>query len=343
MFIPKAISYFKSIKNRPTYSAAIRPPPPGAQRALNVLFIASILALITSLPYFAPPDIFHQTQSRLKIPTNTLFVRLAALSSPPGTLSEYQTTLQQHIGSLESRLLYFTYGPDVMTYCKFCDPDDANSYFYFAIPSILAPHLLHIGILALCTSGLLAGPEGRKWRTPATMAGAGLAIMELGITSLYNYKENAMAERLTEIYPFFWKMRIYRSGAISAILAATGFLLYQSSTNRWFVEAPEPFRRVDMATARLGSARTKIGHLTWVRNAALRDKRLRAVHEDYWLQEADVLAEKLQDKEVMEGLSNAVNERFDMNLVTRDVDAAVNAVFRPFEERIDARLRMQDI
>lgn len=327
--LQRGYQYYRSVQNSSTnLHAQIVPPSREAQRSLTLLFLSAVAAFILSLPYFAPPEIFGLTNSRLQTPVQVLFARLSSLSSPPGSLSESQNTLREHLLSLESKLLYFTYGPSVISNCKFCNPDSPSIYFYYALPSILGPHLLHLGILALSTSGLFGGPKARKWRVHSTLAAIGLAAMEIWFTYSYNHQANAAATRLGEIYPFFWRMRVYRLAGFAFLSAVTGYLIFLTSTNRAFVEPPPTYMRVADAATKIDEARAMMRLNSALRNAVARDSRLREIDEGYWIEEERLQIEIAEDDDVRQAM-NTVGERMDMERITNEADNFAKIVVNP--------------
>lgn len=306
---------------------AIRPSPPDAQRALNLLTITVIVALINTLPYFAPLEIFSLTQSRLQIPTDVLSTRLSSLSTPPGTLSASHTSLLENLHSLESRLRYFQYGPSVMADCKFCKAEDPESYFLYAAPAILGPHILHSFVLLLCTSGYFAGLEARRFRTAAIYAAITFAAVELLLTRSYNHQTNALATRISEVYPFFWRWRVIRSVGFAAISTVFGFLLYLKSTHRNFVEPPPAYIAADNASQRLHGLRAKIGTLSILRNTINRDSGLRSLYNECWANESRVISEVMEDREVLESINRASELRLDQSKMEVNAAALIDTIF----------------
>jgi len=247
ILLPKAIAYYRSVRTAPLiHGIPIRPVPRNVSRALLILFITALAFFVNTLPFFSPENIFSRTASRLQIPTDVLFTRLLGLR--PTGLTPADELLRTKINSLESRLLYFQFGPDVIKDCQFCNAEDPNSYLYYALPGILAPHLFNLCVLALVTSGLFTGKEGGIWRTTATIAALAVGLVEVYMVSSYKHQGNARATRLEDIDTFFWKMRIYRGVALSALDGLLGYLLYLSSTNRAFLTPPSAAERVEAST-----------------------------------------------------------------------------------------------
>lgn len=330
ILLPKALAYYRSIRASPSiHGIPIRPIPPNVVRALTILFVASTVFLLKTLPFFASENIFTLTQSRLQIPTDVLFTRLSALR--PKGLTPSDTLLRGKLNSLDSRLLFFQFGPDVLTECTFCNADDPNSYLYYALPSILTPHIFNLVILALVTSGLFIGKEGSVWRTTATVGAASLAVLEIYFVASYHAQGNARATRLEDLDFFFWKMRIYRGIGLAALDAVIGWMLYLSSTNRAFVAPPSTPERIELSTRILETARAKMNATGILRNTIVRDEDLRGRNMQYWVREGQVMGSVMEERSVVEGVNNALESRIDMARISADAEGYVKGIFAPMQ------------
>lgn len=284
--------------------------PKPVYKSLNILFISALLALISTLPYFAPENIFTITQSRLQTPNDVLFTRLALARD--GDLTDDDSTLRPKIASLDSRLLYFTYGPDVLTHCPFCVSDEPMTYFYYALPSIVIPHILHTFALGLATSSAVAGNYGNRWRNLAAVVGLGLAASELWLFGSYDWKANARKLRAEEYVHWYWRMRIFRGVEIAIADSIFAGLLWLSSTNRMFVIPPSPAERTETAMKMLEQAKGKLNAVGIMRNVVSRDEGLRRKSEAYWRNEGQVMGEVMDEREVVESVRNALNARIQV-------------------------------
>jgi hypothetical protein len=321
MLLPKAISYYRSIRaGPPVTSKPIRPVPSNVNRALTILFTVSVIYLVSTFPFFSPENIFATTQSRLQIPTDVLFTRLASPIFRPHGLTDGDNALRQKFVSLDSRLLYFKFGPDVLSNCLFCNVEDPRSYLYYALPSVLVPHIFNLCVLGLVTSGLFVGNEGTVWRKTATYASIVVAGLDLYTVSTYDQQENARATRLEDVQTFFWRMRLYRGVGIAAMDALLGWVLYLSSTNRAFVTPLTTVERLESATRELEMVRSKMGAMGVMRNTIARDAELRTRAHNYWLEEGRIVAEAMDDKEVVEGVNNALSLRINISAITKDAE-----------------------
>ncbi|KAL3427681.1 hypothetical protein PVAG01_01190 [Phlyctema vagabunda] len=323
ILLPKAIAYYRSVRAAPTVQGvSIRPVPANVSRALGILFVTAIVFFIKTIPYFAPENIFALTQSRLQIPNDVLFTRLAALRSTGLTATDQ--ILRSKLHSLESRLLYFQYGPDVITGCQFCTAEDSKNYLFYAVPAILAPYLFNLCVLALATSGLFTGKEGAVWRRTATIAGGAIALIEVYLVSSYHHQANARATRLEDIDAFFWKMRVYRGLMIAAVDALLGWVLYLSSTNRAFVVPLSAPERLEATTKAVENIRRRLGALALLKNSVNRDPDLRHLNQDYWVREGVITSEAMAEREVVESVNNALRNRLDIQKLMAESSAHVN-------------------
>ncbi|KAI1136612.1 hypothetical protein F5Y05DRAFT_390338 [Hypoxylon sp. FL0543] len=331
MLLPKAVSYYRSARNAPAHAGiSIQPVPPKALRSLFILITTVLILLVRALPYFAPENIFARTQSRLHIPTDVLFNRLASLR-PGGALTPSDAVLKSKFVNLESRLLYLQFGPDVLAECPFCTSDDPGSYFYYAIPALLAPHLANLIIVSLATSDLVGGPHGPKWRTTAALVSGAGAALDLYLASSYNHQANARAPRLGDLDMFFWDARAYRLLALAGLDAALALLLYLSSTNRAFASPPAPAERVEAVTRQLQLTKSRLNAVGIVKNTAIRDEELRARTQAYWQHEGRLMREVMEEREVVEGVNDALQNRINIQDISRDADAYLSNVMPKME------------
>ncbi|PVH84410.1 hypothetical protein DL98DRAFT_484893 [Cadophora sp. DSE1049] len=330
ILLPKGIAYYRSIRAAPSiHGISIRPIPPHVVRALTILFVTSAIFLLKTFPLFNPENIFTLTQSRIQTPTDVLFTRLSALR--PAGLTATDTLLRNRLNSLDSRLLFFQFGPSVLAECTFCNSDDPNSYLYYSLPSILAPHIFNLVILALVTSGLFIGKEGAIWRTTATVGAACLALLEIYLVASYQPQVNARATRAEDLDFFFWKMRMYRGIGLAALDALLGWMLYLSSTNRAFVTPPTTPERIEISTRILDTARAKLNATGILRNTILRDEELRGRNSAYWIREGQVMGSVMEERAVVEGVNNALENRIDMARISADAEGYVKGIFAPMQ------------
>ncbi|GAB7348049.1 hypothetical protein MBLNU459_g6084t1 [Dothideomycetes sp. NU459] len=323
--IPRALAFYRSIRAPSTLPT--QPLSPGASRALNVLFGSALICLISTLPYFAPANIFAQTSSRLQTPTNVLFTRLSALRP----LAPLDKALQAvfDAGGLEARLLYLRFGPEVLSTCPIVTDakaaDSSMMYLFYATPTLLAPHLYHLGMLGLVTSTFFAGRHAARWRTAAIIAGLALLALDFGALATYDHGLNARAARPADVDAFFWKRRLVSRLLTCAADAALGWVVWLTATNRAFVEPAPAAEHLENSTRALEALLNKLRGLGAVRNVVFRDTMLRSKLERYWVQEQEVMREVFEDREVVSAL-NEVLGAVDMGRVENDANVYVNGV-----------------
>lgn len=286
--------------------------------SLNILFLSILVALTSTLPYFAPENIFTTTSSRLQTPNDVLFTRLALIRGNGQQLTEADAILRPKLASLDSRLLYFTYGPDVVTNCPFCISDQPLTYFYYLLPSLLLPHILHAIALGLATSSVLSDKYGNRWRTMGIIFGVSLLFAEGYAYTSYDWKANARAVRPEEYVHFYWRMRVFRGIGMAVLDLLMASILYLSSTNRFFVIPVNKAERVENAIRALDAARGKMNAVGIIRNVNVRDEALRRKSENYWRREVQIMGEVMDEKEVVEGVRNALSERIQVARVEED-------------------------
>lgn len=317
ILIPRLITWYRTQKTvvvtSPTPIQAIPTP---IYRSFNILFFSAVIALLTTLPYFSPENIFTTTSSRLQTPNDVLFTRLAlARTDNNQQLTENDLTLKPKLASLDSRCLYFTYGPSVLTHCPFCTSDEPMTYFYFALPTLLLPHILHLFALGAATSSLTAGKLGNRWRTIAASLGLILAFLECYAIATYDWSSNKRAHRPEDYVHFHWRMRTFSGLAIAIADCFLALGLYLSSTNRFFIIPVTAAERMETALKTLEQARGRLNALGVLRNAASRDETLRRKTEAYWVREGEVMGQIMDEREVVEGVRSALSGRVQVATV----------------------------
>lgn len=321
ILIPKALSYYRSIRTASSQRGIpISPVPRNVQSALGLLAMISAIFLVKSLPLFRPDDVFTLTQSRLQIPVDVLFNRVAAARSN-NTLTTQDQVLRAKFVNLESRLLYFQFGPTVMSECSFCSSDEPKSYLYYALTTLLWPHVVNLIALSMATSFNWTGRPGSQWRSTMTLAAAAIAGLDVYFLSAYNYQANARATRLADIDFFHWTFRSYRCIALAALDATLAWVLYLSSTNRAFAQLPAPAERVEDVGRRLRVVNSKLHALGIIKNTSSRDEELRDMVQSYWNHEVVFMGKAMEEREVVEGMNDALSNRIDIATMAKDADA----------------------
>lgn len=319
VLIPKAISYYRSARSPKSSQIPIQPVPARIYYALVLLSGMTLAFLLKTLPALAPENIFKLTSSRLQIPTDVLFNRVASLR-PNAALTAADTVLRSKFINLESRLLYLQFGPDTLAACPFCHADDPNAYLYYAMPSILWPHMLNIIVVAMATTAVWTGRYGAQWRTTATIAGFVIAGADVYFTSTYRYQANARALRLEDLDCFFWSSRNWRHIMLAALDGLLAWVIYLSATNRAFLQLPSPAERVESVNRGLNLARSKLSAVGIVQNTMVRDEDLRLKSDSYWRREGALMQEAMEEREVVESVNDALENRISIENITKDAD-----------------------
>ena len=205
------------------------------------------------------PNIFELTNSRLHIPTDVLFTRLAlirpltpsdealkekittpmyVLLPPPPALIVPLNLHRLHIHpTRRTRQIYLRLGPSTLLTCPFCHPTDSNSYLLHHLPTkILLPHLLHLLLLGLATSTLISSPSITTFRTKLSLSALALTILDIYITTTAS-SSTSINRALTSNSPVPPR-GVYRTSltlrplsiCLHDVLAAG--LVYLSATNR---------------------------------------------------------------------------------------------------------------
>lgn len=306
LLLPKLISYYRTVRTQSrTSQIPIRATPKHVRNCLSILFVFAVLALISSLPTLYPENIFTVTSSRIQTPNDVLFTRLAAVR-PQGFTTDLDETLRPRLASVDARCLYLTYGPDTLAHCPFCTSDEARSYFYYALPALLLPHLLHLLVLGLATSSTVSGYEGNRWRTQAAIVGVVLALADCYIIGARDWKANARAVRAEDLDYFYWRMRTVRGRIMALVDAGFAGFLWATSTNRLFAIPPAPAERIEGVAKVLENVRGRLSAVGIVRNAVVRDEALRRKTDSYWQKEGEVMGEVMDEREVVEGVRAAL-------------------------------------
>ncbi|KAF1993744.1 hypothetical protein P154DRAFT_527515 [Amniculicola lignicola CBS 123094] len=302
--LPRLVNFFNTARAT-SRSVPIRPVPPKVQRALNLLFLSAVCSLVLTLPKFAPENIFIRTQSRLQIAPDTLFARLRLLRP----LTDEDESLRSKFQlNGQNKLLYLVFGPDTLLNCIWCatpDGNDFQNYLLYSLPKIVTPHIFHLGVLGLATSSLI-GAEGSRFRTHVTVAGLCLVIAETWFFANYDLATSKRAKVLQEVDFAHWRIRMLRYLAFAVVDIALGLVLWTTSTNRWLAKPENIAQRLEMTTRKAEDTLNKLRGLGLLTNSINRDQQLRGLKEEYWRTEGQVMAETVQEEEVMDEINRVV-------------------------------------
>ncbi|KIH95257.1 hypothetical protein SPBR_03942 [Sporothrix brasiliensis 5110] len=180
----------------------------------------------------------------------------------------------------------------------------------------------------------VAATHIRRWRTPASLVALCFAALDLYLVASYNGQRNARATRLAELDFFYWSMRTYRAVACGGLLAALAAVLYLAASGRHSsprlgllgvvlfgaLPPPSPAHRVTAVTRGLAGVKSKLSAGAIVKNTALRDTDLRARTQAYWAREVMLVAEAMEERDVIEGVNDALQNRIDIQRIARDAE-----------------------
>ncbi|KAG6016836.1 hypothetical protein E4U54_000390 [Claviceps lovelessii] len=329
--IPKALSWYRSFRAPAASPNGVSPQPiPLRVRfALGLLFVLSSIYMVRTFAFFAPENLFLRTQSRLQIPVDVLFNRISTLR-PGNVLTPSDLALRAKFVNLRSRLLYVQFGPSVLADCPFCNADVPDSYFYYALPSILWTHLANLLVTAVVTSSSVTGKAGSQWRRFATIAAFVVAAVDAYLVRSYNFQANARALRLSEVDFFYWSMRNYRLLALCLLNGLLGWVLYLSCTNRAFVQQPSPSERIAHVTSSLSAARSRLNAIGIMNNTAMRNEELRARYQEYWAHETKLMRGAMEQREVVECVNDALSTRINIEGINKEAETYTEGVLNAF-------------
>ncbi|PWW79354.1 hypothetical protein C7212DRAFT_288578 [Tuber magnatum] len=282
-------------------STKLRGPPRaltlGTHRILNILFVAGVVALLSTLPTFAPENIFQKTGSRLQIPTDVLFHRLSKIRE----ITPDDEILHARLVSKEARLMYANFGPKPLVECSWCSLEEANTYLSYALPTLALPHLLHIAVLGIVTSSYFS-PFGSVWRTQATVAGLALFLAELYFVgvSTSDHTANTLAKLPADVVWTHWRLILWRGIGIAFVDAWLGYVIFLTGTGRWTagldgLRVQEKLETLNKASE-LVYARLHSENL--LRQTVLGNKDLRERSFEFWMAEERAGKEIMLDEEV---------------------------------------------
>jgi len=99
--LPRAISFYRKIKTAVRTRPPSRALPRDVARGVNILFLSVCVFLVQTISFrsdISEQNIFSVTNSRLHIPTDVLFTRLALLR-PQGRLSPFDEVFKSKVTS----------------------------------------------------------------------------------------------------------------------------------------------------------------------------------------------------------------------------------------------------
>lgn len=145
-----------------------------------------------------------------------------------------------------------------------------------------------------------------------------MAVWELYAFGTHDWKANARVLRPEDLSHFFWTMRTVRGVGIAGFDIFFAGLLFLSSTNRLFGQAVTNAERVEGVLKTMEQTRGKLSALGIVKNVVVRDERLAGKGVEYWRREKVVMGEVMDEREVVEGVRDALENRVRVQSVEEE-------------------------
>lgn len=309
-------------KGRKLYRAARMsgptvPLPSSTKWILDLLFVSVVAALIFSSPYFHPENIFKLTNSRLvQTSTDVVFNRLAKIREP----TPADQALRSRLQSKDARLIYAAYGPAPLAECSWCSLDDSVTFMFYLLPTILWPHVAHVFVLGIATSGWCR--FGSMWRTHATVAGVALAVIELYIFGISDagFGTNSRARNEHDVMWVYWRVLTWRGIGMALVDASLALVIWLSATRRWSLgwETAKVEELVNNSYNRLEKAQAFSRATNYLKHTVCRDNELRGKAAEWWARE-DVEGKLLmEDEEVAKIRIEKLSTKLDLETLRAD-------------------------
>lgn len=158
------------------------------------------------------------------------------------------------------------------------------------------------------------------------MSGVAVGLAECYLVGTYDFKMNARVIRPEDLDHFYWRMRTFRGIAICILDVGFAWLLWAASTNRIFAVPPSAAERTETAIRGLESVRSRLAAIGILRNAIVRDEGLRNKAEAYWRREKQVMSEVMDEREVVDGIRNAMSGRINVTKVEEDASRYADGI-----------------
>lgn len=149
--------------------------------------------------------------------------------------------------------------------------------------------------------------------------------VELWFLGTYDITTNKRAKILQEIDFVHWRTRFLRFISFALVDGVLGVVLWLTSTNRWLAKPPSMAQRLETSTRQAEETVNKLRGLALITNAINRDPALRGVQEEYWRTEGQVMAETVQEAEVMEQINKTIS-KMDLQSLENQVGGVADSV-----------------
>jgi hypothetical protein len=205
---------------------------------------------------------------------------------------------------------------------------------------------MHLIVLGLATSELLAGLEASWWRTRCSLSALALAIVDIYMTTNFT---PTIDPNMPSPTGMFWTARTIRPLGICILDTIIALLIYASATNR-FIFFPSPTesdpelarRKQEQMLAQtniaLQMAQTKLRAFSVARNATVRDQNLKAADDEYWhavvaMEGPAGIAGVWEDEEVQAAIARSYGDgTFDVAKMSREAEAFVSNITQGLED-----------
>lgn len=337
--LPRAFGYARAIQVAFRTRPQPRPLPPQVVNSINVLFASVCVFLYSSVKGKGNglDNIFQTTNSRLHIPTDVLFARLAV--SRPNGLSSIDEALRTNITTPALRSTYLRFGPSTLLDCPFCIPEDDFSYFLYHVPStVIVPHLSHLLVLGLATSTAVGGAAVSGWRTWSLIGATALLGFDIYVAALF---EPTIDVNMPSPPGIYWLAALLRPLSLCAYDVMIAACIWASATGRFIMFSP-PNEVLDPVTMQrkthelltasnvaLQMTQNKLRATQIARNAVVRNSTLKEADDVYW---RDVVAmegleggqEIWEDEEVQAAMARAYGSgTLDVTKMRREAEGFV--------------------
>lgn len=318
--LPRAYGYLSALKTAYRTRPLPKPLPPRVDRSLNILFCSIVFFLVQSFrkgPDIDIQNVFNTTGTRLGVPSDVLFTRLAMLR-PNGILTAADQALRSALTTKEyvsfaspsipctytdaprSRLIYLTYGPATLLGCPFCHPSQPQTYTLYSLPAtVFLPHLIHLVILGLATSAALTSPLAATSRTRFVISALVLLAIDVYLNTLFAYDPAFVSGRNPSPTSLFALLRTIRPLSICFLDVLFALYLWTTSTGRFiffpFLSDPNAANNASIESLQvqaqdlvrnsgvaLQTVQAKLRAYTVARNTVSRDTNLKAAELNYW-------------------------------------------------------------
>ncbi|KAK5092887.1 hypothetical protein LTR70_006007 [Exophiala xenobiotica] len=364
--LPRAYGYLNALKTAYRTRPPPKPLPPRVDRSLNILFCSVVFFLAQSFRRGPDQDlvnVFSTTSTRLGVPSDVLFARLAMLR-PNGILNDADQALRSALTTKESRMIYLTYGPSTLLDCSFCHPSQPQTYTLYSLPTtVFLPHLIHLIVLGVATSAALTSPLTATSRMRIVIPALLLLAIDIYLNTFFAFDPTLVSTRSPSPTSLFALLRTIRPLSICFLDVLSALYLWTTNTGRFilfpFLSDPNAANNTSIDTLQvqtqdlvrnsgvaLQTVQAKLRAYSVARNTVNRDTNLKAAEDGYWREvtrrEAELAVDEggtatdndeiYQDEEVQAAIARVYGQGgVDVPRARREADAFVDGVTQGLE------------